>query len=141
MAPPPAAALAAVLAALALLALPTTAQHVCVYCRGGTEPPDPNTRRIACTVNATTPLTCGAEGPLPSCDDTAVFSPLGQAYGCDAFPTTPGRGRDVPVTYECADTVTFEFQRREWGLRAIVTDLACPDQGTIWTECSYSTPL
>jgi hypothetical protein len=138
MAIPRVAALAAALAALAFLTGPVTSQHVCVYCRGGNEPPDPDARRIACTVNATAPLNCDAEGPLPACDDASVFSPVGEPYGCDAIERTAG-GRPRPVTYDCIDTV--DFQGREFGLRAIITDPSCPDQGTIWTECSYSTPL
>lgn len=137
MAPFSTTVLAAALITLALLASPSTSQHVCVYCRGGTEPPDPDTRRIACTVNTTAPVNCAAEGALPACDD--VFSPLGEPYSCDVTERPPSGGRPRPVTYECADTI--DFMGREWGLRAIITDPACPDQGTIWTECSYSTPL
>ena len=126
------------------------AQHVCVYCRGATEAPDQNALRIACARNVSQPLTCNDTGVLPDCDDASVFEPVGRDLpdGCNVLqqanttPVSQGQLQLIRlqyVSFECYDSVLFQGLR--WGLRAVIMDPACPDQGSIWTECSYSSPL
>lgn len=128
--PPAAAALAVALLALGL-ALPATSQHVCVYCGGGDEPPDPDAVRLACTVNAGSSLTCEGK-TLYDCGDDSRYTPVGNSISCG--------DQESDAQMHCSPKLVIADDRR-LGLRAIITDLSCPDPGTIWTECSMSTPL
>jgi hypothetical protein len=126
---------------IALFPLSAHSQHTCVYCRSVTEePPDPTATRMACTRDVQQPITCPVTGAMPSCDDTSLFEPVGRDLpdGCDVI-TTNDLGSPVFRSNECVDNVRFAGQ--VWGLRAVIIDPACPDPGSIWTECSFSTPL
>ncbi|KAG7669984.1 hypothetical protein Ndes2526B_g06358 [Nannochloris sp. 'desiccata'] len=117
--------------------------HTCVYCRTVTrEAPDPTATRMACSRNVQQPITCPVTGLLPDCDDPELFErPVGARNtpdGCDVIEIN-NLGAPVFRSYECEDYVRFAGQ--VWALRAVITDPACPDPGSIWTECSFSTPL
>jgi hypothetical protein len=79
---------------------------------------------------------------MPDCDDPALFEqPIGTRDTPDRCDTIEINSLGAPVfrSYECLDVVRFAGQ--VWALRAVITDPACPDPGSIWTECSFSTPL
>ncbi|KAG7667448.1 hypothetical protein KSW81_001158 [Nannochloris sp. 'desiccata'] len=78
----------------------------------------------------------------PDCDDPELFEKpvdkVDTSYVCDAIQFN-SLGGGSPYTYKCQEFVRFAGQ--EWTLRAIITNPACPDSGSIWTECSSSTPM
>ena len=126
---------------IALLPLAVRSQHTCVYCRSTSqEYPDPTASRFACTRYVNESITCPVTGVMPDCDNTTLIQPAGtnQPDGCNFLNLTANGSLEL-VTYECNDTILFAGQ--QWGLRAVITNPACPDPGSIWTECSYSTPL
>jgi hypothetical protein len=77
---------------------------------------------------------------MPNCDDQSLFQPNAGDLtdGCDLMEMNT-LGAPVFRSYQCEDSV--RFAGLDWGLRAVITDPACPDPGSIWTECSFSTPL
>jgi len=79
---------------------------------------------------------------MPDCDDPELFEqPIGTRDtpdGCNVIELN-NLGAPVFRSFECQDFVRFADQ--VWALRAVITDPECPDPGSIWTECSFETPL
>jgi hypothetical protein len=123
------------------LPLAAHAQHTCVYCRSiAQSAPDPTATRLACTRNVNQSISCPVTGAMPDCDDQSLFQQVGEdlSDGCDSIEYNK-LGSATYTSYDCVDNVRFGGM--VWGLRAVITDPACPDPGSIWTECDYSTPL